>query len=372
MRMDRRLCFSPNSMHIWNKYNITWANRGSLGDWITAGTYITGLAPEGIYVDGTRISTGTTIYRSDLLSNMPNYNSSYSVSSNGFIELSGDVTSSSEVYTSCNNIIARKIGFSSINYRVFSGGIWYWKKYKGIINGYIISPSSDYTFKLETYYENGHQYNTSDDPFDADANGYDYRDVEYYTTSEDELGSGNYHVRLTMHYYTSDSILSVDQHGITLGDDTGNIQGSKYAYEIDSKEYWNTMDAIDEEVERSGRDYGEVYAEYSDNRGWNRGNGLAGSSGTCYESNGDADPLFRAIDSTPTRKKGSYIGLVSSDNQNKYPKDGYTNFDEYYYEFDHYGDAVKGTTYLGQVKDKNENAYPDNGLYNGYWYVKVK
>ena len=349
MRMDRRLCFSPNSMHIWNKYNITWANRGSLGDWITAGTYITGLAPEGIYVDGTRISKSTTIYRSDLLSNMPNYNSSYSVSSNGFIELSGDVTSSSEVCTSCNNIIARKIGFSSINYRVFSGGIWYWKKYKGIINGYIISPSSDYTIELSSYDELYHQYNTKDDPFDADANGYDYRDVEYYTTSEDELGSGNYHVRITMHYYTSDSIVSVDLGGRRIIKKTDNIQHSKYAYRIDS------------------------HAEYSNDRGWNRGLGYIGSVGSCYESNGDvANPLFRTIESTPTRKKGSYIGLVSSDNQNKYPKDGYTNFDEYYYEFDHYGDAVKGTTYLGQVKDKNENAYPDNGLYNGYWYVKVK
>ena len=363
MRMDRRLCFSPNSMHIWNKYNITWTNRGSLGDWITAGSTITGLAPEGIYVNGTRISKSTTIYRSDLLSNMPNYNSSYSVSSNGFIELSGDVTSSSEVYTSCNNIIARKIGSSSINYRVFSGGIWYWKKYKGIINGYIASPSSDYTYELGSYYEDGNQY-SSDDPFDADANGYDYRDVEYYTTSEDELGSGNYHVRLTMHYYTSDSITSVNEYGITLGGEVGSVQSAKYAHEIDSKTYWETMDSIDEEVEQSGRDYNEVYAEYTSS--W-------ASGYNCYESNGDvANPLFRVIVPTPTRKKGSYIGLVSSDNQNKYPKDGYTNFDEYYYEFDHYGDAVKGTTYLGQVKDKNENAYPDNGLYNGYWYVKVK
>ena len=188
--------------------------------------------------------------------------------------------------------------------------------------------------------------------------------MEYYIASGDELGSGNYHVRITMHYYTSDSIVSVDQYGITLGDDTGDIQGSKYAHEIDSKTYWNTMDSIDEVVEQSGRDYNEVYAEYTSS--W-------ASAYSCYESNGDvANPLFREIIPTPIRKKGSYIELVSSDNQNKYPKDGYTNFDEYYYEFDHYGDAVKGTTYLGQVKDKNENAYPDNGLYNGYWYVKVK
>lgn len=371
MRMDRRLCFSPNSMHIWNKYNITWANRGSLGDWITAGSTITGLAPEGIYVDGTRISTSTTIYRDDLLSNMPNYNSSYSVSSNGFIELSGDVTSSSEVYTSCNNIIARKIGSSSINYRVFSGGIWYWKKYKGIINGYIATPDGNgYSADIGTYYES-YGYNSYHNPFDFSS--YDERDLEVWFNDLD--GSGDYNVRITRHFYKSNSILSVDENGITLAPgDVGGIPDKygnmpKYAIEIGSLEYWGVV--------------GEGDSSSLTDEEW-RAAGFATST-HCYEVGGTSNyPKGQVLYPSPSSVEiGSYIGLVKSDNQNRYPKNGYilnkyedtdgsTNYDPYYYEFDHYGDAVKGTTYLGQVKDKNENAYPDNGLYNGYWYVKVK
>lgn len=370
MRMDRRLCFSPNSMHIWNKYNITWTNRGSLGDWITAGTYITGLAPEGIYVDGTRISKSTTIYRSDLLSNMPNYNSSYSVSSNGFIELSGDVTSSSEVYTSCNNIIARKIGFSSINYRVFSGGIWYWKKYKGIINGYTAMPSGETGFIATGY--------SSDMSL---LPGYDNRDLVFSGILPDDPIHDQPYTLYCIWLISSDSYTVNSDGTISLDGDCypysvtypGNYPQNKYFIEIDSEHYWYVEDTIAAEAESLGYEAGsdEYNSLYDNYMSEFRTNSYV------YEYTGDYsnaydDETYNIIKPTPIRKKGSYIGLVSSDNQNKYPKDGYTNFDEYYYEFDHYGDAVKGTTYLGQVKDKNENAYPDNGLYNGYWYVKVK
>ena len=369
MRMDRRLCFSPNSMHIWNKYNITWTNRGSLGDWITAGSTITGLAPEGIYVDGTRISTSTTIYRSDLLSNMPNYNSSYSVSSNGFIELSGDVTSSSEVYTSCNNIIARKIGSSSINYRVFSGGIWYWKKYKGIINGYTAMPSGETGIITNGFII---------DP-DGLISSFDDRDLTYLGTgplAPDGTTYAIYQIWLiSSDSYTvnSNGTISLDgdcyPYSVAYPDD---IPQNKYFVEISSSDYWYKMDTIDAEAESLGYEVGSD--EY--NSLYNYYMSQFRTNSYVYEYTGDSSSSgnrsYNIIKPTPIRKKGSYIELVSSDNQNKYPKDGYTNFDEYYYEFDHYGDAVKGTTYLGQVKDKNENAYPNNGLYNGYWYVKVK
>ena len=372
MRMDRRLCFSPNSMHIWNKYNITWTNRGSLGSETTVGTNdsLIDIAPEGVYINGMNISNASGTLKSYLLSFRQRY-STYSISSDGFIELSGNTMDSAYIYahptypytyydrlntapinkyTSFNNVLVKEDGSGllqpTVKYSLFNNGIWYWKKYSGIAKGYAAITDPSLGIVGSTVFIDG--------------------------STGLELGVRVYIISSNSYTLNSNGTISLDRdasdstslYPYMIVHGTDNFPKHKY-FRILSSSDWNSF----QEVEAEGVKEDTLSYIDSNLKTNNYVYELVDSSTTTDSNNFRG---YRCINPVRVRTKGSYIGLVSSDNPNKYPKDGYTNFDEYYYEFDHYGDAVKGTTYLGQVKDKNENAYPDNGLYNGYWYVKVK
>ena len=72
-----------------------------------------------------------------------------------------------------------------------------------------------------------------------------------------------------------------------------------------------------------------------------------------------------------TIEKGSYIGIVTSQNQNAYPDDSHQ--DMYWYVFQNIivTQEQGNNLYDSHIISNNISDYPDNGIQDGYWYVRT-